>query len=517
MHVKRQSKSRRSPGTIRGYEPASSFSPEHRPTGPDASGNYFDDTVRTASMHLQFIGAARTVTGSAHLLHINGKKILLDCGLFQGRRAEAADRNRTFAFEPSSVDAVILSHAHIDHAGNLPNLVKSGFSGPIFCTPPTQDLCKIMLMDSAFIQERDCEFVNKKHQKKHLAPPEPLYTVEDVPPALELFSPVPYHTAFSVTDGVECTFYDAGHILGSAALALSLEEHKNGSRKKLMLGFTGDLGRPNLPILRDPEFIGAMDALICETTYGGRYHTSVDEMPSQFAAIVEKVAQRGGKIVIPAFSVGRTQDIVYTMHQLKHAGRLPDIPVYVDSPLSTSATEVFRKHPECFDEETLELLRQDSDPFGFERLTYIRNPEESKRLNDRKEPCIILASSGMCEAGRIRHHIANTIDNPKNLILIVGYQAEHTLGRRLVEQDTEVTIFGEVHQRKCEVAVMNSFSAHADRNELLSYFKSFDKKKLGQIFLVHGDLDQSEKFSAALKDAQFRSSAIPVRLERCDL
>lgn len=468
-------------------------------------------------MHLQFIGATRTVTGSAHLLHINGKKILLDCGLFQGRRAESTERNRSFVFEPSSIDAVILSHAHIDHAGNLPNLVKSGFSGPIFCTPPTNDLCRIMLMDSAFIQERDCEFVNKQHQKKHLPPVEPLYSVEDVPPAMQLFSPVPYHTPFHVTDGVECTFYDAGHILGSASLALTLEEQKNGTRKKVMLGFTGDLGRPNLPILRDPEFIGSMDALICETTYGGRYHTPVEQMPAQFASIVEKAAQRGGKIVIPAFSVGRTQEIVYTMHQLKLAGRLPDIPVYVDSPLSTNATEVFRKHPECFDEETLELLKRDSDPFGFERLTYIRDVEESKRLNESKESCIIIASSGMCEAGRIRHHIANTIDNPKNLILIVGYQAEHTLGRRLVEQDTEVTIFGEVHERKCEVVVMNSFSAHADRNELLAYFNNFDKKRLDKIFLVHGDIDQSEKFSTALKEVKFRNTAIPVRLDCCEL
>jgi metallo-beta-lactamase family protein len=468
-------------------------------------------------MQLQFIGATRTVTGSAHILHINGKTLLLDCGLFQGRRSQSIDRNRTFAFDPSTIDAVILSHAHIDHAGNLPNLVKRGFSGSIFCTPATRDLCQIMLMDSAFIQERDCEYVNKRHQKQHLPPAEPLYTVEDVPPALRLFSPVPYRTPFHVIDGVECQFFDAGHILGSASLALTLEEQKNGSRTKKMLGFTGDLGRPNLPILRDPEFLGQVDALICETTYGGRYHSSVEQMPLQFAAIVEKTVQRGGKIVIPAFSVGRTQEIVYTMHELKHAGKLPDIPVYVDSPLSTNATEVFRKHPECFDEETLELLRRNDDPFGFERLTYIRDVEESKRLNDRKEPCIILASSGMCEAGRIRHHIVNTIDDPRNLILIVGYQAEHTLGRRLVEQDTEVTIFGEVHERKCEVAVMNSFSAHADRNELLAYFSNFDKKRLEKIFLVHGDLDQSEKFSAALKDQKFQNTFIPVRLEKCEI
>jgi len=471
-------------------------------------------------MIVQFIGATRTVTGSTHLLHINGKNILLDCGLFQGKRADTFERNKSFPFDPSTIDALVLSHAHIDHAGNLPNLVKNGYGGPIYCTPATHDLCDIMLKDSAYIQERDVEFIGKKHKKQHLPPPEPLYTIEDVEPALSLFQSVPYRKPIEVVRGVQVEFVDAGHILGSASVVLTIVEGGNGKsdyRREIKFGFTGDLGRPNLPILRDPEFMGDVDALISESTYGGRYHASVEEMPQKFEEVVRRTAERGGKIIIPAFSVGRTQELVHTMHLLKEQGRLVNIPVYVDSPLSTSATEVFRKHPECFDQETLDLLKREEDPFGFQRLTYIRDVNESKKLNERTEPCIIIASSGMCEAGRIRHHLANNIGNPKNTILIVGYQAEHTLGRRLVEQEKEVTIFGEVHERKCDVVIMNSFSAHADRNELLAYFNHFDRKRLKNIFLVHGDLDQAEKFSSGLKGQGFKSVEIPVRLQKFDL
>ncbi len=471
-------------------------------------------------MQIEFIGATRTVTGSMHLILVNGKKVLLDCGLFQGKRADTNERNKNFPFLPSEIDAVILSHAHIDHAGNLPNLVKSGYSGPIYCTPATHDLSNIMLLDSAYIQERDVEFVNKKHKKKNLPPVEPLYTVEDVQPALNLFQSISYHKSFSVVDGVQAEFVDAGHILGSSSIVLTVDEREKGkdsSHREKKFGFTGDLGRPNLPVLRDPEFMGDVDALISESTYGGRYHGSVDEMPAKFEAVVNRTVQRGGKIIIPAFSVGRTQDVVYMMHKMKEDGHFQNVPVYVDSPLSTSATEVFRKHPECFDEETLALLQHEDDPFGFQRLTYIRDVEESKKLNERKEPCIIISSSGMCEAGRIRHHIANNIGDPRNTILIVGYQAEHTLGRRLVEQETSVTIFGEVFERKCEVAVLNSFSAHADRNELLAYFDHFHRERVKNVFLVHGDLDQAEKFSSGLKEHGFKNVDIPVRLQKFDV
>lgn len=471
-------------------------------------------------MVIQFIGAARTVTGSMHLLHVNGNRVLLDCGLFQGKRADTFQKNKNFPFDPSGIDALILSHAHIDHAGNLPNLVKSGFAGPIYCTPATRDLCDIMLKDSAYIQERDVEFVGKKHRKEHLPPPEPLYTIDDVEPALRLFESMPYRKKFDVARGVQAELVDAGHILGSSSVVLTIQEAGGGKgtfRRETRLGFTGDLGRPNLPILRDPEFVGDVDALISESTYGGRFHASVDEMPQKFETVVMKTVQRGGKIIVPAFSVGRTQDLVYTMHLLKEAGRLVNVAVYVDSPLSASATEVFRRHPECFDEETLALLQREDDPFGFDRLTYIRGVEESKKLNERTEPCIIIASSGMCEAGRIRHHIANNIDNPRNTIMIVGYQAEHTLGRRLVEQEKEVTIFGEVHERKCEVVVMNSFSAHADRNELLAYFDRFDRKRLQNVFLVHGDPDQADKLSGGLNEEGFKRVAIPTRLEKVEI
>lgn len=465
-------------------------------------------------MVIRFFGAARTVTGSMHLIQVNGKQILLDCGLFQGRRVETYERNRRFPFEPSSIDAVLLSHAHIDHAGNLPNLVKQGFNGPIFCTPATADLCRIMLMDSAHIQEKDAEFVNKKHAKKKLPPVEPLYAIDDVQPTLDLLAENHYRTSFDAVEGVSAKYFDAGHILGSASIHLTVKETKGREKH---FGFSGDVGRPNMPILRDPEFMGNVDALICESTYGGRIHASTDEMPARFLEVVKRTVDRGGKIIIPSFSVGRTQDIVYQLNNLKNDGMLPNIPVYVDSPLSTNATEVFRKHTECFDAETLAVMQKDDDVFGFDRLHYIRDAEESKKLNEKTEPCMIIAASGMCEAGRIVHHLNNNIENPKNTVMIVGYQAEHTLGRRIVERNPEVSIFGEVKKLHCDVAVMNSFSAHADKNELLHYVGNFDRNVLNDIFLVHGDFDQAEKFSAALTEKRFKKVHIPERLDRFEL
>ncbi len=465
-------------------------------------------------MIIQFLGAARTVTGSMHFINANGKNILLDCGLFQGRRAETYERNLNFPFEPSTIDVVVLSHAHIDHAGNLPNLVKHGFSGNIFCTPATADLCRLMLMDSAHIQEKDTEFVNKRNAKKKLPPIEPLYTSGDVQSTLALLTEIPYRTSFEVVNGVSAKFFDAGHILGSASIHLTIHE---GSGKEKHFGFTGDVGRPNMPILRDPEFMGNVDALISESTYGGRTHATVDEMPNKFLEVVKRTVDRGGKIIIPAFSVGRTQDIVYQMNNLKKGGRLPDIPIFVDSPLSTNATEIFRSHPECFDDATLKILQSDDDIFGFDRLRFIRDVEESKKLNDLKEPCMIIAASGMCEAGRIVHHLNNNVENPKNTVMIVGYQAEHTLGRKLVNREPEISIFGKVKQLKCEVAVMNSFSAHADKNELLNFVEKMDKRQLRHIFLVHGDVDQAEKFATTLREKQYQRVDVPSRLDKFDL
>jgi metallo-beta-lactamase family protein len=465
-------------------------------------------------MQIFFWGAARTVTGSMHIVTVGKEKVLLDCGTYHGRREESYERNSTFPLDPATVSAVVLSHAHIDHSGNLPRLVKEGFRGPIYCTPATRSLCEVMLKDSAYIQERDVEFINKKHKKKGLPPVEPLYTAQDVDETLPLLEEHDYSGVFDVVDGATCRFEDAGHILGSACVSLHLRENGNSTT----LAFTGDLGRPHLPILRDPVFIGndAHTILISESTYGGRTHQPVEEMEQQLLDPILRTIERKGKIVIPAFSVGRTQEIVYTLHNLTREGKLPMIPVYVDSPLSVNVTDVFRKHPECFDQETLAILNSPdhNDPFGFDRLTYIRTLEESKQLNDRSGPFIVISASGMCEAGRIVHHLANSVGDPKNMILIVGYQAENTLGRRLVEKAPSINIFGEPHDLRAEVVVLNSFSAHADRNELLAYLGQFDRKSLKKIYILHGDLDQSEQLQIGLQQAGFADTAIPTRGER---
>ena len=468
-------------------------------------------------MHIQFQGAARTVTGSMHVLTVGGRTILLDCGIYHGRRDEARERNSHFPFDPATIDAVVLSHAHIDHSGNLPTLVAQGFHGPIYCTSATKSLCEVMLRDSAFIQEKDAEFINRHRRKKGLPLVTPLYTQPDAAKTLPLLQGLPYGKVFDVIDGIQGRFEDAGHILGSASVALTLRE---GSRT-IRLDFTGDLGRPNLPILRDPVFIGneGADYLISESTYGGRFHAPVEEMRTQLLGPVLRAYDRRGKIIIPAFSVGRTQEIVYVLHQLSVEGKIDRIPVYVDSPLSVNVTEVFRSHPECFDEETQAVLRSPghNDPFGFDRLIYIHDVGESKELNGRPGPCIIIAASGMCEAGRVVHHLANSVTDPRNMVLIVGYQAENTLGKKIVMKEPVVNILGEPHDLKAEVVVLNSFSAHADRNELLSYIGRFPPKQIKNIFLVHGDPDQAEKLGGGLREAGLQGVRIPSRGEKAEL
>jgi len=469
-------------------------------------------------MHLQFQGAARTVTGSMHILSVGGKTLLLDCGIFHGRRDEAWNRNSKFPFDPPSIDAVVLSHAHIDHSGNLPGLVRQGFRGPIYSTSATQSLCTVMLRDSAYIQERDAEFISKRHREKGLPPVEPLYNEQDVDETVPLFQGREYGKNFEIQEGVECRFEDAGHILGSAAVAFTLRE---GSRV-VRLAFTGDLGRPNLPILRDPVFIGppeGTDYLICESTYGGRFHSPVEEMEDQLLEPILRTYDRRGKIIIPAFSVGRTQEIVYLLHKMSSAGKIDHMPVFVDSPLSVNVTDVFRKHPECFDQEALAMINASvsSDPFGFERLKYVRTLEESKQLNDQPGPCIIIAASGMCEAGRIVHHLANGVGNPNNMVMIVGYQAENTLGKKLVMREPVVNILGEPHEVRSEVVVLNAFSAHADQNEILGYVQGFNAHRPKSIFLVHGDPDQEEKLAERLEGAGFGSVRMPVRGELAEL
>ncbi len=450
-------------------------------------------------IEMMFTGAAHETTGSRHLLMLNGRQVLLDCGLYQGHRKDTFERNLNFPFDPQRLHSVVLSHAHIDHSGNLPNLTRRGFHGPIYCTPATQDLCRVMLRDSAYIQERDAEWVtklNRKRQRNGNGKAEPLYTIEDADKCMEQFESIQYHREFPIDDDVHCFFYDAGHILGSASVVLDIRRGEQTNR----LVFSGDIGRNDLPLLKDPEIPHNVDWLIMESTYGGRLHKNIDYAKEELRATVERVAARGGKIIVPSFSVERTQEIIYYLNQLTDEGRLAPIPVYVDSPLAVNVTEVFRLHPECFDAETRQWIMEDKDPFGFYRLTYVRTAEESKNLNNVRFPCMIISASGMCEAGRIRHHLANSIGDAKNAIVFVGYQAEGTLGRAIVERKPEVNIFGEPYRVKAEIVTLNSFSAHADQNDLMAYAKAVKENgNLRKVVLVHGENDGQNALAARLR------------------
>ncbi|MBE0571728.1 MAG: MBL fold metallo-hydrolase [Ignavibacteriaceae bacterium] len=461
-------------------------------------------------MKIQFIGAARTVTGSQHLLTINGKKILLDCGLFQGRRKDTYEKNKNFKFDPKEVDALILSHAHIDHSGNIPHLLKDGFEGPIYATSATKDLCKIMLEDSAYLQQRDIEWLMKKN-KKHI-PDEPLYSIEDVEETIQKFVSVDYNSATEIFPGVAAYFQDAGHILGSAGILLEIEEDGN---KKIRFGFSGDIGRPDMPIIRNTDVLRDLDVLIMESTYGNRLHSQSDEVEEEVAKTVREVFDRRGKIIIPSFAVGRTQLLVYVLHKLFDQNRIPEIPIYVDSPLALKATEVFKDHPECFDRETERIfLESGDDPFGFGRLKYITTVDQSKELNDIKDPMIIISASGMAEGGRILHHLANNVGNPKNLVLFVGYAAEHTLARKIMDGMEKVNILGEEHSVKCKIKTMDYFSAHADQNELLDYLKLNPQKRLKNIFLVHGEEEQALPLKEKILQKGYKNVDFPVSEEK---
>lgn len=436
---------------------------------------------------IQFLGAARSVTGSIHLLTINGYRILLECGLYQGRRQESFERNRRLPLDPASVDAMILSHAHIDHAGNIPTLVKNGYQGDIYATFATRDLCSVMLRDAAYIQEQDAYYLNKKRDRSGEPPVEPIYTAQDAVNSLQNFVSMGYERPFPVVPGVTATFYDAGHILGSAITVL---EWQDGARP-LRLAFSGDLGRLDLPILRDPTYVAPVDYFITESTYGDRLHGSPADAEKELRRVVSETYQRGGKIIIPAFSVGRTQELVYALHRLSQARKIPELPIFVDSPLSTNVTEVFRLHPECYDQETHDFLTAsgERDPFGFHRLRYIRDVEDSKSLNFLREPAVIISASGMCENGRILHHLKNNVEDARNTVLIVGWQAPHTLGRRLVERQPALRIFGKEYALRASVKVISGFSAHADRDELLAYTAHLSQAngRLQHVFVVHGE------------------------------
>jgi len=458
-------------------------------------------------MKVQFLGAVRTVTGSMHLLTANGSRILLDCGLVQGRRKESFERNRNLPFDPKTIDLMVLSHAHIDHSGNIPSLVKNGFRGNIFTTPASRDLCSAMLRDAGHIQEQDTIYVNKKRARKGQAPLEPLYTVEDATASLDNFISLGYDRPLLVAPGVTLSFRDAGHILGSAITILDVKEGEQHTR----LVFSGDLGRVGKPILRDPQPVENVDYLIIESTYGDRRHPPIETTDEDLRDVVLKTYQRGGKVIIPAFSVGRTQELVYALHRLIKARDLPELPIFVDSPLSVNVTEVFRLHPECYDEELKEFLadNRSRDPFGFHRLTYVREVERSKELNFLREPAIIISASGMCEAGRILHHLKNNIEDPRNTVLIVGWMAPHTLGRRLVERKPKVKIFGEEYRLKAEVETINGFSAHADRDGLEDYVRQLGAERLKGIFVVHGEEPASLAAAASFHDLGIQNAVVP--------
>ncbi len=447
-------------------------------------------------MKISFLGAARTVTGSMHLIEAGGDRVLLDCSLYQGRREESQRRNRELPFSAERLRATVLSHAHIDHSGNLPSLVRTGFGGDIFATPATVDLCGAMLIDSAKIQEYDAAYLNKKRRGRNVPRVEPLYDVRDARAALESLVGVGYHRPFAIAPGLHGTFYDAGHILGSAITILDMDE--NGRRVRLC--FTGDLGRKHLPIIRDPEVVRGIDYLIIESTYGDRVHQGPQDARDALCQVVRRTYERGGKVIIPAFAVGRTQEIVYDLLTLSESGCLPNLPIYVDSPLAVNVTEIFRLHPECYDADLLALLEQRNDPFGFYRLHYTRSVEESKALNDLQEPCIIISASGMCEGGRILHHLIHHIGDGRNTIAFVGYQVENTLGRKIVDGWKKVQILGENWPVSAEVVMLEGYSAHAGRTELLDYVAKVNTDgKLKRVFVVHGEQAAAEALADGIK------------------
>ena len=465
-------------------------------------------------MKLTFWGAARTVTGSMHLLELaSGRKLLLDCGLFQGRRALANEINGTFPAEPSEIDAVLLSHAHIDHSGMLPGLYRAGFRGRIYATHATYDLCALMLMDSAYIQESDAGFYNKSFRKKGEPAVQPLYTKDDAEHVLDLFVGVGYGAPFTPVEGCEVEYRDAGHILGSATMTITVTE--DGRQKRL--GFTGDLGNPGRPILRDPQPMLPCDWLITESTYGGETHEPAGKAKDALADVVGRTAARGGKVIIPAFAVGRTQELVHKLDQLWNEGRIPSIPVFVDSPLAVNVTSVFQAHPECYNQALRDYLLTDDDPFGFEKLEYVRDVKRSKALNGMNVPMVIISASGMAEHGRVLHHLRNNIEDPKNTVMIVGFMAEHTLGKRIVERREKVNIFGQPHRLRAEVAVQNYFSAHADEPGLIDFIGMQDRDRLQQIFLVHGETERQQRLNAALTEAGYDGVGIPERGEVVEL
>jgi metallo-beta-lactamase family protein len=466
-------------------------------------------------MELEFIGAARTVTGSKHLVRTKHATVLLDCGLFQGKRRESVERNKTLGLRPDELDAVVLSHAHIDHSGALPMLAKAGYTGPVWCTPATRDLCAAMLADAAQIQDADARYINREIERHRtdMAPVVPLYDEEDVVRVLGQMMTLPYHRRQTLAPGVDLTFLDAGHVLGSAVTVLDVDE--DGKKRRLV--FTGDLGRKGMPILRDPECASDADVLVMESTYGDRTHAPIREMDAQLADVLARVFKRGGKVVIPSFALERAQEIIFSLKALKGQGKMPPMPVYVDSPLTVKITDVFRLHPECLDTETRALIAGNESPFDFDEVRYVSAAEDSKAIDRDVRPSIIISASGMCEAGRVLHHLKATLEDEKNAVLIVGFQAPDTLGRRLVEHRARVKVFGVEREVRAEVVVMNGFSAHADQHDLLEFVaETRAGGKLSKIFLVHGEPGPQGVLRELIAKAGFEATYAPEPGERAE-
>ncbi|MBR1644590.1 MAG: MBL fold metallo-hydrolase [Bacteroidales bacterium] len=466
-------------------------------------------------MKIEFMGAAQEVTGSKHLITTrSGLKILLDCGMYQGKGLETDAMNRDLGFDPKEIDYLILSHAHIDHSGLIPYIYKLGFNGTVVCTPATRDLCAIMLADAGRIQESDTQTFNKKRKQQGLPPVEPIYTEADAQACMHCFISVPYHKPFDIEGEVRVEFYDTGHILGSAFVHLEIKE----GRRRIRLGFTGDIGRYSKRILKDPEPFPQVDYLLLESTYGDRLHSSLTDADQELLmAVLDTCTKKRGKLIIPSFAIGRAQEIIYSLTRLRKAGLLPDIDVFVDSPLSVSATNIMRLHTECFNEEIAAYMQTNDDPFGFDRLQYIQSVEASKALNVRNKTCIIISASGMMEAGRVKHHLANNIDNPRTTILCVGYCEPSTLGAKIMRGDKHVSIFGHVYEVKADLRRIEALSGHADYSEMIRYLGCLDKRRLKRIFLVHGDAEAQQNFSQHLDKAGFHRVSIPALREAVEL
>jgi len=466
-------------------------------------------------MKIKFIGAAREVTGSKHLITTgSGKKILLDCGMFQGKGLETDGMNRNLMFDPAKIDHVILTHAHIDHSGLIPYIYRLGFRGSVICTSATRDLCAIMLADSGHIQEGDVKWFNKRRVDKGLPPVEPIYTEKDARACMELFIGVAYDRKFYIDANTKVKFTNTGHMLGSGTALLEVTE----DGKTTKIAYTGDIGRPVSRILKSPQAFPQCDYLITESTYGNRLHPHLQEAEGELLRVIrETCVEKGGKVIIPSFAIGRTQEVVYALNNFFNEGLLPKVNIYVDSPLAVNATDIFRMHSDILNDDVAQVMHTDPDPFGFNSLYYLKSADESKRLNQYKKPCVIISASGMMEAGRIKHHLANNIENPNNTILAVGYCSPNTLGARILNGADEVSIFGQKHPVRANVERIEAFSGHGDYSEMADYLSCQDPKLIQKVFLVHGEFEAQSAYKQTLEGRGFSHINIPIAGEEFDL